>query len=95
LFQRERSGRSSERSSLQHSQRYVLSLVLRANPEYDCQRNNKLVWDETILIMTGLFDDVWGGKSEIVVDQCVDITLPVRFLWLILYKWPNILTRLR
>ena len=55
------------------------------NPGYDCQRNNKLVWDETILVMTGLFDDVWGDKSEIVVDQCVDITLPVRFLWRMLY----------
>ena len=48
--------------------------------EYDCQRNNKLVWDETIIIMTDLFDNVWGDKSEIVVDHCVDITLPVRFL---------------
>jgi len=49
-------------------------------PEYDCQRNNKLVWDETIRIMTDLFDNVWGDKSEIVVDHCVDITLPVRFV---------------
>ena len=65
------------------------------NPEYDCQRNNKLVWDETIRIVTDLFDNVWGDKSEIVVDHCVDITLPVRFLWLILYASPNILTRLR
>lgn len=47
------------------------------DPEYDCQRNNKLVWDETIIIITDLFDNVWGDKSEIVVDHCVDITLPV------------------
>jgi len=72
-----------------------LELCSSPNPEYDCQRNNKLVWDETILIMTDLFDNVWGEKSEIVIDQCVDITLPVCFLWLILYTWPNILTRLR
>lgn len=51
-----------------------------SNPEYDCQRNNKLVWDETIRIMVDLFDNVWGDESEVVVDHCVDITVPVRFL---------------
>ena len=65
------------------------------NPDYDCQRNNKLVWDETIHILTDLFDNVWGNKSEIVVDNCVEITLPVRSLWLLLCTWPDILTRLR
>jgi len=63
--------------------------------EYDFQRNNKLVWDETTRIMTDLFDIVWGDKSEIVVDHCVDITLPVRSQWIILYTWPDIPTRLR
>ena len=48
--------------------------------EYPCQKNNKLVWDETIKIMMDMFDNVWGDKSEIVVDHCVDITLPVRLL---------------
>ena len=51
-------------------------------PEHHCQRNNKLVWDETIRIMMDMFDNVWGNKSEVIVDHCVDITLPVRFLWL-------------
>jgi cytochrome P450 len=45
--------------------------------ECDHQRNNKLVWDETIRIMEDLFDNVWGDRSEIVVDHCVEITLPV------------------
>ena len=48
--------------------------------EYPCQKNNKLVWDETIKIMMDMFDNVWGDRSEIVVDHCVDITLPVRLL---------------
>ena len=30
--------------------------------------------------MEDLFDNVWGGQSEIVVDHCVDITLPVRYV---------------
>ena len=34
--------------------------------------------------MEDLFDNVWGDKSEVVVDHCVDITLPVRHLFLIL-----------
>jgi hypothetical protein len=33
--------------------------------------------------MTDLFDSVWGDKSEIVIDHCVDITVPVRHLCLI------------
>jgi hypothetical protein len=28
-----------------------------------------------------LFDDVWGDKSEVVVDHCADVTYPVRSLW--------------
>lgn len=51
-----------------------------SNPEYLCQKNNKLVWDETIQIMMDMFDNVWGDRSEVVVDHCVDITLPVRLL---------------
>jgi hypothetical protein len=27
--------------------------------------------------MFDLFDNVWGDKPEIVLDHCVDITLPV------------------
>jgi hypothetical protein len=64
-------------------------------PECNRQRNNKLVWDETIRIMNDLFDDVWGDRSEVVVDHCVDITLPVRFVRLGLYPFPNISIRLR
>jgi hypothetical protein len=42
-----------------------------------------------------LFDNVWGDKAEIVVEHCVDITLPVRFLCLIPCPYPNVSTRLR
>ena len=62
------------------------------NPEHHYQKNNKLVWDETIRIMMDMFDNVWGDKSEVVVDHCVDITLPVRFLRLRLNPRPNIFT---
>ncbi|KAH9998670.1 cytochrome P450 [Russula vinacea] len=41
------------------------------------EKNNKLVWDETIRIMMDLFDNVWGDRSEVVVDHCVDVTLPI------------------
>ena len=36
--------------------------------------------------MTDLFNDVWGDRSEVVVDHCMDITLPVHFLWPRLYQ---------
>jgi hypothetical protein len=65
-----------------------------SNPKLYFQKNNNIVWDETIWIMMDMFDNVWGDKSEVVVDHCVDITLPVRILWLRLYSCPNIFTRL-
>ena len=45
--------------------------------------------------MSDLFDNVWSDKSEIIVDHCADITLPVRFLWLSLSQSPNNSIRLR
>jgi cytochrome P450 len=41
------------------------------------ERNIRLVWDETARVMFDLFDNVWGDNPEIVVDHCVEITLPV------------------
>ena len=36
-----------------------------------------MVWDETIRVVTELFDDVWAGRQLIVVDNVLDITLAV------------------
>lgn len=36
-----------------------------------------MVWEETMKIMTDLFDNVWGSKQEIAVDNAIDVTLPV------------------
>lgn len=41
------------------------------------QRNNRLVWDETQKIMLELFEQVWGTKNQISVDNIVDLTVPV------------------
>ncbi|EMD35530.1 hypothetical protein CERSUDRAFT_116271 [Gelatoporia subvermispora B] len=41
------------------------------------ERNNKLVWDETINVMLDLFDNVWGDKQQIEVDHIVDLTVPI------------------
>ncbi|KAF8587184.1 cytochrome P450 [Ramaria rubella] len=44
------------------------------------ERNNKLVWDETIRIVLDMFDN-WGvDNSEVVIDHVVDITLPLALL---------------
>ena len=45
--------------------------------------------------MNDLFDNVWNNRPEIVVDHCVDITLPVRSLCLSLLPSLNNSTRLR
>jgi len=82
-LRKERSGRSTERFPLRHSQRYCPEFCSSLDAEYDCQKNNKLVWDESIRIMTDLFDNVWGDKIQVVVDHCLDVTLPVRSLWFV------------
>lgn len=42
------------------------------------ERNNKLVWDETISIMNDLFDNVWGAQKKVVeVEHALDITMPL------------------
>lgn len=91
-LRKERSGRSTERSPLRHSQRCCPELCLSPNAEYDHQKNTKLVWDETIQIMVDLFDNVWGDRSEIIVDHCLDVTLPVRSLWFRSQTLPHIST---
>jgi hypothetical protein len=48
------------------------------------QRNNRLVWDETVRIVMDLFQDVWQDQDTVVIDHCLDITLSVRFLSLLL-----------
>jgi len=37
-----------------------------------------LVWEATTKVMLELFDTVWVGKDEVIVDHAVDLTLPVR-----------------
>ncbi|KAG2042615.1 cytochrome P450 [Suillus americanus] len=41
------------------------------------ERNNRLVWDATTHIMLDLFDTMWAGQEEVVVDHSVDLTLPI------------------
>ncbi|KAG6903010.1 hypothetical protein C0995_007443 [Termitomyces sp. Mi166 len=40
-------------------------------------RNNKLVWEETVKIANSLFEDVWGDQETITVNHCVEVTLPI------------------
>ena len=41
------------------------------------QKNNKLVWDETVKILDDLFENVWGGKDLVEIDNITDLTVPV------------------
>lgn len=40
------------------------------------QKNNRLVWEETLRIVDDLVENVWND-TDAVVDHGVDITLPV------------------
>lgn len=48
-----------------------------AGPSFS-EPNNRLVWDETVSIMTDLFENVWGDKKEVVYEHALDLTMPVR-----------------
>lgn len=41
------------------------------------ERNNRLVWDETMLIVEELCEVLWAGKQEVAVDNIVDLTVPM------------------
>lgn len=41
------------------------------------EKNNKLVWDETVRIVYDLFDNVWGKEDTVVIDNITDLTVPV------------------
>ncbi|KAI3614982.1 cytochrome p450 [Moniliophthora roreri] len=47
-----------------------------ASPAFS-DRNNALVWNETVRIMLDLFNDVWGSREVITVDYALDITLTI------------------
>ncbi|KIK59170.1 hypothetical protein GYMLUDRAFT_684483 [Collybiopsis luxurians FD-317 M1] len=40
-------------------------------------KNNKLIWNETIRIIGDLFENVWGPQDSVVVDHAVNITVPI------------------
>ncbi|KAI0656897.1 cytochrome P450 [Cubamyces menziesii] len=44
------------------------------------ERNNRLVWDETIRILEDLFHNVWEDKDVVEVDHVLDITVGITLL---------------
>ncbi|KAI0642624.1 cytochrome P450 [Trametes meyenii] len=44
------------------------------------ERNNKLVWDETVRILYDLFDNVWGDTDTVDVADIKDLTVPITLL---------------
>ncbi|OBZ67844.1 hypothetical protein A0H81_12320 [Grifola frondosa] len=41
------------------------------------ERNNRLVWDESVNIVLDLFENVWGTQDNITVNHIVDLTVPI------------------
>ncbi|TDL22808.1 614/534 cytochrome P450 [Rickenella mellea] len=50
-----------------------------ANPAFS-ERNNRMVWEETVKIVNDMFDNDWRDRAEIEVDHCVNITLKLALL---------------
>jgi hypothetical protein len=55
----------------------VWPLISRESCSLELQRNNKLVWDETIKVTLDMLNNVWGTQDQIVVDHTAEITLTV------------------
>ncbi|KAK7677694.1 hypothetical protein QCA50_019385 [Cerrena zonata] len=41
------------------------------------ENNARLVWEETVHIVEGLFRNVWGDNKEVVYDNALDMTVPL------------------
>ncbi|KAI0350827.1 cytochrome P450 [Trametes cingulata] len=44
------------------------------------ERNNRLVWDETIRIIDDMFQNVWENKDVVEVDHVMELTVPITLL---------------
>ncbi|KAI0760164.1 cytochrome P450 [Fomes fomentarius] len=44
------------------------------------EKNNRLVWDETINILQDMFKNVWGDKDVVEVDHVMEVTVPITLL---------------
>ncbi|KAI0720719.1 cytochrome P450 [Cerioporus squamosus] len=44
------------------------------------EKNNRLVWDETVHIMQDLFDSVWGDKDVVEVSNATELTVPITLM---------------
>ncbi|TDL26326.1 614/534 cytochrome P450 [Rickenella mellea] len=50
-----------------------------ANPAFS-ERNNRMVWNEAVRIVNDMFKNDWQDRPEIVVENCVDITMRLALL---------------
>lgn len=39
--------------------------------------NNRLVWNETVMVMNDLFTNVWGSQKQVVSEHALELTKPV------------------
>ncbi|EIW55340.1 cytochrome P450 [Trametes versicolor FP-101664 SS1] len=44
------------------------------------ERNNKLVWDESLRIVNDMFENLWGDKDAVELDHVLDITIPITLM---------------
>ncbi|KAI1786708.1 cytochrome P450, partial [Ganoderma leucocontextum] len=44
------------------------------------ERNNRLVWDETVRVLEDLFQNEWGPREVVDVNHIMDITVPITLL---------------
>ena len=51
----------------------MLCCALSSRPK----RNNNLAFEESVRVITSLYEGAWHGKQEVVVDDALDLTMEV------------------
>ena len=41
------------------------------------QKNNKLAFEESLTVITSLYEGDWNGKHEVVIDDTLSLTMAV------------------
>jgi len=49
----------------------------RYMPNDSLQKNNKLAFEESVRAITSLYEGLWSGKQEVVVDDALELTMAV------------------
>lgn len=70
----------SQRPKFLRGKQCLLLLFPLSSKHYYFERNNKLVWNETVRIVEEMFEDGWNMQETGEIDDILEVTASVRLL---------------